>query len=114
MQRSGSCAGRRDGVTFSSSPSRSIAIFADDVELELTLRALHRDVLAVDRDIDAARHRDGFFPIRDMTRSLPDLTENLAAHAAPPRLTVGHEALVGRHDRDAHSAEHARHAVGRE
>src|SRR5262245_24159614 len=34
---------------------------ADDVVLELTLRALHTDVRPADRDLDAARHGDRLF-----------------------------------------------------
>src|SRR6266403_1290680 len=54
----------------------------------------------------------GFLPIRDMGAPLPDLTEDLAAHSTLPRLTVGHQSLVGRQNRDAHAPEHAGHGVG--
>src|SRR5215213_8082681 len=53
----------------------------------------------------------GCLPIRDIGAPLPDLAQDLAAHAALARLAVGHESLVGREDGDAHAAEHAGHVV---
>src|SRR4249920_1528039 len=38
----------------------------------------------------------------------PDRADHFAAHAAPPRLVAGDDALGGRDDRDAHAAEHLR------
>src|SRR3954469_18512534 len=46
----------------------------------------------------------GFLPMRDM--ALPDLRDDLAAHAGAPRLVAGHDAAGGRDDRGAHAALH--------
>src|SRR3954466_10605018 len=44
----------------------------------------------------------GFLPIRDI--ALPDLRDDLAAHAGAPRLVAGHDATRCRDDRGAHAA----------
>src|SRR4051812_3121697 len=54
----------------------------------------------------------GALPIRLIDRLLsPHVAEDFAAHAAPARLTVGHESLAGRQDGHAEAAEHARHPI---
>src|ERR1051325_10223659 len=50
----------------------------------------------------------GILPIRDMASLLPDDGDELAAGARVPRLTVGHQALVGAHDREAEAVANAR------
>src|ERR1043165_3012623 len=50
----------------------------------------------------------GFFPIRDMGLSLPDLAEDLAADAALGRLVAREDALRRRDDGEAEAAEYAR------
>src|SRR5688572_896597 len=52
----------------------------------------------------------GIFPIRDIVSEspLPDQREELAAGARLARLTVGHQPLRGRQDRDAETVAHAR------
>src|ERR1043166_9220986 len=50
----------------------------------------------------------GFFPIRDMGLSLPDLAEDLAADAALGGLGARQDALRRRDDGQSESAEHAR------
>src|ERR1051326_4829310 len=52
----------------------------------------------------------GFFPIRDMGLSLPDLAEDLAADAALGRLVSREGALRRRDDGETEAAEHAEHA----
>src|SRR3954463_6901350 len=54
----------------------------------------------------------GCRPIRDMP--LPDLRYELAAVTAAARVVAGHQAVRRRHDRRAHSAENARHFLGRD
>src|SRR3972149_5735298 len=46
----------------------------------------------------------GFFPMRDMTPSLPDAAHDLAAQAKLAGARVGHEPLGGRAHRDADAA----------
>src|SRR6476661_8544930 len=50
----------------------------------------------------------GFFPIRDMGLSLPNLAEDLAADAALGRLGARQDALRRRDDGQAETVEHAR------
>src|SRR5262249_37319148 len=51
----------------------------------------------------------GSFPIRDMDAPpLPDAGDELAAGARLPRLTVGHQALVGAQNREAQAVADAR------
>src|SRR3954447_19768048 len=50
----------------------------------------------------------GFFPIRDMGLSLPNLAEDLAADAALGRFIAREDALGRRNDGEAEAAEHAR------
>ena len=85
---------------------------ADERVVELALRALHGDAAAVDRDVDAARDRDRLLSDARHGAPLPDLAEDFAADLALARLPVGEQAHVRGEDRDAHAAEHARHAVG--
>src|SRR5262249_51447036 len=96
----------------------------DDAVLDLALRALHAHVGAVDRDSDAARHRNRLLPnsrqlygslaapsvasLRPHGPLLPDLAEHFAADLALARFPVGQKSLVRGEDRDAHAAEHAR------
>src|SRR5262245_2900662 len=57
----------------------------------------------------------GFWPILLIAaRSAPSphVAEDLAADLALARLAVGQQALVGREDRDAEAAQHARDGVG--
>src|SRR3954452_16054647 len=50
----------------------------------------------------------GILPIRDMASLLPDDGDELAAGARLSRLAVGHQALVGAHDREAKAVANAR------
>src|SRR5581483_5362962 len=54
----------------------------------------------------------GARPMRDMTSPLPDVTEDLAADAGPPRFAVGQQPAAGGQDGDTETAEHTRHLVG--
>ena len=54
----------------------------------------------------------GACPIRDMSGSLPDVTEDFAADLALTRFPVGHEPLAGGQDSDTQATEHARYIGG--
>src|SRR5437763_16372850 len=100
-------------VTISSSPSRVIAMLSgascSSVPFgPVTVTRVPSSVTSTPLGIGM-----GFLPMRDMGRTpLPDLAEDLAAHAALTRFAVGHESLVGREDRDAHAAEDTGHRIG--
>ena len=85
---------------------------AGDVALEGALGALHGDVGARDRDVDAAGHRDGALADSRHVRSSPHEAEDLAAHVALARLAVGHEPLAGRDHGHAEPAEDPRDLGG--
>ena len=94
-----------------------VAVLADgdgagDVALEGALGALHGDVRARDRDVDAAGHRDGGLADAGHVSASPHEAEDLAAHVALARLAVGHEPLAGREDGDAEAAEDPGDLVG--
>src|SRR5581483_1486445 len=81
---------------------------------ESALRALHGDVGAVERHVDAGGDGDRLAADAGHGGSTPspDVAEDLAADPALPRLAVGEETLVGGQDGDAHAAEHPPDAVG--
>jgi len=77
---------------------------ADDVVGELTLRALHGDLGAVDRHVDTARDRDRLLSnSRHGALRYQTWHKTLAADLALARLTVGQQAQIRGQDRDTHS-----------
>src|SRR6266540_5372049 len=97
---------------------QGVAVAADADRLgrpvgEGAVRTLDNHLATLDGHLDPGRDGDRLFAdARHDRLPLPDLTEDLAADVTLARLPVGHEALVGGQDRDAHASEHTRELVG--